>query len=221
MLYYFHMNSFSALICGYGVPKDILKDKNYFSYLTQVFNFLFDRFADAEGVIVPSGGPTDCFSPFKRTEAKEMQRWFQDKLAHVKKQNKISLKWKIRLENRSLSTVENLLYSKPMLAGQIFVFAEKTRTTRVKKLTKNIFGTKAKDIFFDFDGSETRYKTSAIKKREQQASQIEFACVKNPKRLIERRKIAKEKLSLMRQYGPEEALRQWMTKNGSRAKIKK
>ena len=206
--------NFSALVCGYGVPKNILADKNYFSYLTQIFNFLFDRFADSEGVIILSGGPTDCFSPFKRTEAQEMKHWFENKIGQLKKQNKISLEWKLRLENKSLSTVENLLYSKKLLSGEIFVFAEKTRAARMKKLTKLILGPKAKNIFFDFDGSETRYKTSAIKARERQAEHIELACLKNPKLLNERRKLVKEKLSLMRRLGPEEGLRRWMERAG-------
>jgi hypothetical protein len=206
--------TFSALICGYGVPKNILKDQNYNSYLTQVFNFLFDRFANQPGTVVLSGGPTDCFAPYRRTEAKEMLCWFQDKTRHLKKQNKISLKWKFRLESKSLSTVENLLYSKSLLNGKIFIFAEKTRTARVKKLTKQIFDTEAKNIFFDFDGSETRYKTLAIKKREQKAMRLELSCINNPKQLKKRRGLVKEKLSLMRKYGPEEGLRKWLGQKG-------
>ncbi|KKT69973.1 MAG: hypothetical protein UW63_C0040G0009 [Candidatus Uhrbacteria bacterium GW2011_GWF2_44_350] len=133
---------FSALVCGYGVPKNILNDKNYHTYLTQIFNFLFDRFANTSGTVVLSGGATDCFPPFKRTEAREMKKWFDQKIRIVQKETGQKIPWAFILDNKALSTVENILYFKPLAKNKIFIFAEKTRAERIKKISKKIFKNK-------------------------------------------------------------------------------
>lgn len=201
---------FSALVSGYGVPEDIITDKNYFSYLTQVFNFLFDRFANSKGTIVLSGGSTDCFSPFKRTEAREMKKWFGKKIREVQKETEQKIPWKFVLDNKALSTVENLLFFKPFAKGKIFIFAEKTRTARVKKLAQKIFTNKINLIFFDFDASFTRYHKNAIKKRETGAIATNLPAAIDRQKLLEVRKAVKRKLALMRKCGPEEGLKRWM-----------
>ncbi|MFH1089517.1 MAG: ElyC/SanA/YdcF family protein [Candidatus Uhrbacteria bacterium] len=203
-------SQFSALICGYGIPKDIMTDENYFSYLTQVFNFLFDRFADTKGSIVLSGGATDCFPPFKRTEAREMKRWLVEKIKNVEKETQKKILWKIILDNKALSTLENLVNFEPFAKGEALIFAEKTRTDRIKRLAKIIFKNQAKCIFFDFDGSFARYHKEAIQVREKNALVAHLAAVKDRSKIKDIRQAVQRRLSLMRKYGSEEGLRIWL-----------
>jgi len=201
---------FSALVCGYGIPKDIMTDKNYFSFLTQIFNFLFDRFADTAGTIVLSGGPTDCFPPFKRTEAREMKRWFAEKIKIIEKETNQKIPWKFILDNKALSTLENLVNFKPFAKGEAIIFAEKTRTDRIKKLAKIIFKNQVKCIFFDFDGSFARYHKEAIQIREKNALAVHLAAVKDREKIKNIRQAVQKRLSLMRKHGAEEGLRIWL-----------
>jgi len=124
------------IVNGYGVPKNIFKDDNYHFYLNMVFNRVWDvvhnspqipsqplrgeakqnpplKVRGGEGgvMLIFSGGPTDCFPPYKRTEAGEMKRYFltlmrRDKVRDVTKH------WKIVLQQKALTTVENLVYGK-------------------------------------------------------------------------------------------------------------
>jgi len=204
------MKNFSALVCGYGVPKDILEDKNYHTYLTQIFNFLFDKFSETSGTIVLSGGPTDCFPPYRRTEAREMKKWFDQKITEVKKETKQKISWKFILDNKALSTVENLLYFKPLANGEIFIFAEITRKTRIKKISEKIFDKKAELVFVDFDASFARYHKEAIKKREAQAIADNLPAINSKQKLLEVRQAVKKKLDLMRKNGTEKGLKTWM-----------
>jgi hypothetical protein len=201
---------FSALVCGYGIPEDIMTDKNYFSYLTQVFNFLFDRFADTEGSVFLSGGPTDCFPPFKRTEARETKRWLVEKIKSAEKEIGQKIPWKIILDNKALSTLENLVNFKPFAKGRVIIFAEKTRTDRIKKLAKIIFKNQAKCVFFDFDGSFARYHKEAIRIREKNALIVHLAAVRDRGKIKDIRQAVQRKLSLMRKHGAEEGLRIWL-----------
>ena len=67
------------LILGYGIPKNISKDGNYNFYLKIVFNRIFEitiKKCLIEPLVILSGGKTDCFSPYARTEAEEMTKLF-------------------------------------------------------------------------------------------------------------------------------------------------
>jgi hypothetical protein len=95
---------FSALVCGYGVPKDIATDPNYMAYLHAVVNRLFVNHRDDPGTIVVSGGATGLVKPYRQTEAGEMARWMGEKIGNLKLGN-----WKLVADGKALTTVENLL----------------------------------------------------------------------------------------------------------------
>jgi len=67
------------IVMGYGVPQDIMADGNYAVYLRNVFNHIYDEASrrKVEPIIIFSGGKTDLFKPYKRTEAGEMIKFFQ------------------------------------------------------------------------------------------------------------------------------------------------
>jgi len=179
-------------------------DPNYQAYLHPILNRLFDLYHGVSGTIVLSGGPTDLFPPYRRTEAGEMAKWLRWTRAARQEA------WDVVLERHSLTTVENLLNFVPKIseARDILVFCEKTRARRIHCLIREIPALhQAKVVAIDFDVSPRRYDQAATKQRERTALQLELSAIKNPHALAHVRKLAKEKLRLMRQYPPEEAHR--------------
>lgn len=156
------------LIFGYGVPKNILKDKNYNFYLNVIFNRIYDitRKENIKNpIIITCGGPTDLIKPYKKTESQEMLKWFDFKIKSKSFLKSITKNWIFLKENKSLSTLENLLNSKYIISkrkinkANIFVFCEMTRQRRIKILAKKVFVRKYKVriIPIDFDMSINRY----------------------------------------------------------------
>ena len=85
---------FIALICGYGIPKDIMTDRSYHAYLVAVTNWLYDRYRDTPGKIIMNGSPTDIIKPYRRTEANEIAKWMHDRLLQIKKASGSKPNWK-------------------------------------------------------------------------------------------------------------------------------
>lgn len=194
---------FSALVCGYGVPEDILTDRSYHAYLVGVTNWLFDRYRDASGRIVLVGGPTDIVVPSDRTESGEMARWFKKRLTDLESWTGYSLRWKIIVRPRALSSVENLLAFKPFVKDETVVFCETTRATRVRKLTRAVLGTRnVRVVPIDFDGSPRRYQP--IRNGEQEAAflKMELHAARDPGARRKLRAMMREKLARMRKLGP-------------------
>lgn len=210
------MKSFSALICGYGVPKNIDTDPNYQAYLHPVVNYLFRHHRNTNGTIVLNGGATDIFKPYKRTEAGEMKKWLQKKVDEIRwpsqnVNNGILDGWQVLAKPKALTTVETLLnFAKTDMKGlsDILIFCEATRAARIRRLVREIPSLRsAETIPIDFDTSPRRYDLETIKKNERDFLQLELAALHNPTGLKSLRTFAQEKLRLMRQYTPEEAHR--------------
>ncbi len=200
--------TFVALVCGYGVPKDIFTDQNYSSYLTSCFNTLFEKFSETTGTIVFSGGRTDLFPPYRRTEAREMKRWFTRQLAIARKESGTRLPWKFTLDTHALTSVENILNFRPYVSQQVkvIIFGEQTRAHRLRKFFRAAFPDQRFTLVpIDFDASKNRYRVDHVKKRETRALAIGLEAIKNPKVLALCRAIAKKKIRAMREHGPKSA----------------
>lgn len=201
--------TFVTLICGYGVPENMDADPNYQAYLHPVINYLFDRYRDARGVIVASGGPTDLAKPYRRTEASEIKRWIASHLKSMPKTTRPSA-WRVAAETRSLTTVENLLNFVPYLgdAADVVVFCEHTRAARVRTLARAIPALRAARVVgIDFDASPRRYSPAAAAEAERASLRVERAAVSDPRMRARVRAFAQEKLRRMHQYDPTEAHR--------------
>ena len=168
-----------------------------------------------------NGGLTDCYKPYRRTEAGEMARWFRDKITSVGSDARLStealakvdkgvMRWQIVSCPSSLSSVENLLNFKPFVhsGSDIIIFCEKTRTSRIRKLAKQISAQRKFTIVpIEFDGSPRRYQPIRNKQSERDFLRMELAALKNKKDLEKLRAFMKEKLRLMRHYSAAEAHR--------------
>ncbi len=244
------------IINGYGVPKDIFKDDNYHFYLNMVFNQIwwFDRahhdkkenvtLSLSKGgnnvLIIFSGGKTDCFPPYRRTEAGEMKKLF----LHI--MNRDSVKettkhWTIVTQTKSLTTVENLVYGRELiysLSGgsakskglhygssatssesiNVSYFCESTRFERSHILSRKVF-LKAWNptvIPIDFDVSPQRYLNEALlNAREKKALEYELWALKSSKNLKAWREVYQERIKFLRNAGQKanhEAVKEWLEK---------
>ncbi|MFA4954455.1 MAG: hypothetical protein WC641_04035 [Patescibacteria group bacterium] len=140
-----------AAINGYGIPRDILTDMSYHAYLVQVFNYVWRNYGDARLTLIPTGGKTDLFPPYKRTEAGEMARWFKPRI------KKLKLKWDIETCG-ALTALENMLTVKRLVGNASGVyFCELSRRAKMQRLAREVFGNKVRVIGLEFDGSAPGY----------------------------------------------------------------
>jgi len=211
------------LIFGYGVPKNILVDENYNLYLKTIFNQVYDFVTKNKiqnPLIICSGGKTDCFKPYKRTEGDEMIK-FLKKLCQQSFLKPVTKNWLFISEKISLSTLENFLYCKNILKKQkiisarLFVFCEQTRVKRVKILAKKILAKKYNltVIPVDFDTSPNRYlDPQFLTEKERLVLKHDLWALENPANLKKYHQLFEEKLKFLRKAGPEvhtKAVQEW------------
>jgi len=210
------------IICGYGIPEDINSDQNYLTYLNIVFNKIFERSKNEEGVLMPSGGPTSCTPPFQGTEAEVMAEYLQNLMSKEEVKNQTD-KWKIYLEHKSLSTLENFLLSQKIIEdnnikGPITMFCEATRKSRLQMLGQEIFKDQPFTIeAIDFDTTANRYLDQAvIDRKEKIAAKEALWTLEDPERIAKHHEIFEKKLAFLRQRQSEglshvEAVTEWFT----------
>ncbi|OGH71239.1 MAG: hypothetical protein A2921_01850 [Candidatus Magasanikbacteria bacterium RIFCSPLOWO2_01_FULL_43_20b] len=200
-------------IFGYGVPKNIIEDDNYRRYLSIVFNRIFDIAGGEKATILFCGGSTDCFKPYKRTEADEMSRLFKN-LAKRKEVGGEAKKWEYILLNKTVCGLENILYTVGYLKKNrikktdVNVFCEQTRTRRIKtllaygkKYDKKLHQINFRILPVDFDLSSNRYLAKEfIAKREKHDTKQEFEAIKSQKALLKWRQWHLRKLEYLRKH---------------------
>lgn len=212
------------LVFGYGIPKNILKDENYNFYLKMVFNKIYDIVAKSKpgkSLIVCCGGETDMFKPYKRNEADEMIKLFTELTEERPFLNSITKNWLFISENKSLSTLENIINSKKIIdkrkikKANFFIFCEQTREKRTKVLVKKIFD---KNYNFqitpiDFDVSANRYLSPEfLTKKENVELEHSLWALQSPENLKKHHEVFVEKIEYLRKAGHKvhvEAVKEW------------
>lgn len=198
------------IICGYGVPKDILHDNNYNIYLHIAFNQIYN-FTQVKKIhnpiIIFSGGQTDCFKPYRRQESVLMNLFFK-KWSQRMQLKTLTKDWQILLENKSLSTLENLLFSKSLLKskkikkGIIYIIHEQTHNRRLKILATKIFSSGFKTFYWpiDFDISANRYLgEDFLSKKEAKTLNHDLWSMQSKDNLIKHHNLYQKKLIFLRQ----------------------
>lgn len=216
------MKSNIFLIPGYGVPKDILKDENYSFYLKMVFNSVYDsaiKTNTPKNYVIFSGGKTDCFKPYKRTEAEEMQRYMKTYLTTKPYLNSFIKTLQFIIEKNALSSLENFLNTRTILEkkkieGSIYVFCEKTRIRRMGALAKKVFlGTKVELVPIDFDSSANRYLAlEFIEEREKKILKLDLWALKHESNTKRHHTLFKKKIDYLRKSGSKNqvaAVKKW------------
>lgn len=199
------------LVLGYGIPKNILKSEKYGFYLNSVFNKIYDLAVKnkiSKPIIIFSGGDTDRYKPYKRNEADEMIKLFRilKKRSFVKK---VAKDWILLPEKKSLSTLENFLNCKKIIANKkikeanLHIFCEQTRRKRVRTLAGKIFGQNYKCciIPLDFNFSFNRYLDPdfIIKKERTELKHCLWA-LRSKKNLEMHHKTFEEKFAFLRKF---------------------
>lgn len=200
------------IIPGYGVPRRIERDENYRVYLGSVFNVIFRESSafKLRPQIIFTGGPTDCFPPYRRTEARVMRDWFAQRLLQpsVRQQAR---RWRLRHESHSLSTVENLVFTRRMLmrpSRPLTIFCEWTRRQRVASLARRIFPGPVRIIPIDFDQSDNRYENSrSIRRREQLHLLVSKLVLTDPAAWRSYHRLFVERLRTLRRGGGKQQVR--------------
>lgn len=205
------MNSI-FLVFGYGVPKNILKDENYNFYLKMVFNKIYDIVIKNHiynPIIITCGGKTDMFKPYDRTEADEIIRFFKTFIRERPFLNSVTENWKFISENKSLSTLENLLNSLDIVQkrdipeANFYIFCEQTRQKRIKVLAKQILDKYNFTVFpIDFDTSPNRYlPIEYLAEKENKELQHSLWALQSPENLSKHHKVFEEKFAYFRTIG--------------------
>lgn len=206
------------VVMGYGVPEDILVDAQYQTYLRTVLNEIYDfsfRFGVEGSQVILPGGNTDCFEPFDRTEAGEMKRYFE----HLSKDDfvaQIISQWTIVLEERSLSSVENFVFSKELLDSDVehvVIFSDATREKRNAAIAQIVFDQPTTVIPVNFDVSASRYVGhNFIQKKEAAALKHALWALESEENAKKHHELLEEKIRRLREAGPEkhqEAIKEW------------
>lgn len=215
------------IVSGYGVPKDIFKDFNHNIYLLAVFNKIFDtvrKDSIKKPLIICSGGKTDTFKPYRRSEGGEIVKLLKSftKRPYLKAPTK---DWEFAVESKSLSTLDNSLYSLEILKrkriskAKIYIFCEATRTKKVKLLSKKVFGSSyvIRVVPVDFDVSANRYLDQEfIDKKESIDIKYSLWALENPENYKQFRKIFQDKITYWRKQGknnsPQQVKKWWEKK---------
>lgn len=212
------MNIF--IICGYGLPKDIRDDQNYLTYLNVAFNRMYELAARQAATVIPCGGPTNCSPPFDGTEAQFISGYLKELMDReaTREQTK---DWEVALEDRSLSSLENLVFAKDIIqergiSGPLTIFCEKTREPRLRLFADKIFQGAPVEIFaIDFDISKNRYlDPETIKRKEDLAAQEGLWTLEDPERLRKHHELFEAKFAFLRQRQTEglshaDAVKEW------------
>jgi hypothetical protein len=210
------------IICGYGLVKDVGADENYRTYLHSVFNQIYSLCANEPATIIPCGGPTVGDGIFEGTEAVMVGSYLQAMMdrATTKQQTR---DWNVVLEDRSLSSLENLVFAKQLidtrhLSGPITIFCEATRVHRNEKTAEIVFGGETRIAGIDFDVSQNRYLDPAIIHNKESTALAEALwTLENPERLARHHKFFEQKLAFFRERQAAgirhvDVCTEWMTK---------
>lgn len=163
-----------AAINGYGVPRDILSDMSYHAYLVQVFNYLWRKYGDTRLTLIPAGGKTDLFPPYKRTEAGEIARWLKPRV------KKLKLEWNIKTCGAPMA-LGNMLAIKRLVGNASGVyFCELSRVVKMRRLAREVFGDKVRVIGIEFDGSAPGYDLKTRRAMERLDVRYGLLALKDP-----------------------------------------
>lgn len=211
------------IIVGYGIPKDILQDENYQIYLKVAFNNVWNQTTSEDRpLILMCGGPTDMYEPYERTEADEMIRAFRVLMDRDAVRERTA-NWELSAEDRSLSTLENLLFAREILHergitdAQVTIIGEETRAKRLIETEKQVLSEFEVDVItIDFDQSLNRYlDPEFLAKKEALVAKADALALQDPVKLQQLHELYEEKLTFLRERGPEkhaEAVRDWWQK---------
>lgn len=202
------------IVPGYGIPKDIFTNKTYAIYLKHVYDHVLinsTKYPKTKIIIIFSGGLTDILPPYKRTEAKEMYKYFTKTFG-------LNIKYiKYKLEQRSLSSLENQIYSKQIIDRikstnkNITIFGEKSRLARIRKTAKIIFP-KISAVGITLPENKQVADKKLVNKKEKIVMEYSLWALKSEQNLKKFRRVFINKFRYLRKFpidAQDEAVTKW------------
>ncbi len=189
------------IVPGYHLPKDINNDQTYMKYFDYVCIEIKKISNDEKVLIVLSGGNIDMDEPFDKILSKEMMKLFE------KYKTKYNLNCLIKTEEKSLSSLENLLYSRDIIdefndKNEIYIFSDTQRLSRMKVLADNVFDN-PKMLGIDLSQSEEKQNADTVNKKEELATKFSLWALRSEKNFEKFRNIYSEKYAYLRTIPPE------------------
>ncbi len=201
------------IVPGYHLPKDIHKDETYKKYFDFVCREI-TRTSDSEKVaVVLSGGNIDMDEPFDKVLSKTMLPLFKEYI------DKYHLNCLLKTEEKSLSSLENLMYSKELLDqlapnSDIYIFSDAQRVKRLTVLADNVFNN-PKILGIDLSHPEERKNAEVVNKKEELATNFSLWALKSKANFEKFKNVYSDKYAYLRTVPPEkrkEAEIEWWKK---------
>ena len=189
------------IVPGYHMPRDFFIDEAYNKYFNFVCREIKKISAADKVIIVLSGGNIDMDEPYNRILSKEMKGPFSV-IA-----DGYNLNYSIFTEEKSLSSIENLIYSKDIINSidgekEIYIFSDLQRADRTK-LTSDIIFYKYKLLTIDLSSNEEKQNQVIVKKKEKLAIDFSLWALKNKENLEEFKNVYVDKFKLLRSVSSE------------------
>lgn len=185
------------IVPGYHLPKDISKDEVYKIYFNYVCQEIKKTCLNGEKItVLLSGGNIDMDQPFVRILSKEMKKSF------LATSNSYNLNCTLFTEEKSLSSIENLIYSKEIIdeiEGDklIYIFSDLQRAKRTQ-LTADIIFKDYKLLTIDLSSKEERNNQEIVEKKEKLALNFSLWALQNKDNLEEFKQVYVDKFKLLR-----------------------
>jgi hypothetical protein len=189
------------IIPGYHLPNNIENDEKYIKYFDFACKEIV-RISNSEKVLVIlSGGNIDMDKPFDRILSKVMLPLFKSYI------DKYNINCLVKTEEKSLSSLENLIYSKDILDEfkenlETYIFCDKQRLERSKILADKVFNN---PIMLGVDISHDLEKQNAdlVNKKEELATKFSLWALKSKDNFDKFKSIYNEKYTYLRTVSPE------------------
>lgn len=185
------------IVPGYHLPKSIESDEVYIKYFSYVCEEINKLCKDRDKItVLLSGGNIDMDKPFNRILSQEMKKPF-DVVA-----KKFNINCTTLTEEKSLSSIENLIYSKNIIDKingdkEIYIFSDLQRSERTKITTDIIFN-KYELLTIDLGSKEEKQNQEIVNKKENLAIKLSLWALKNNENLEEFKNVYIDKFKLLR-----------------------
>ncbi|KKQ37070.1 MAG: hypothetical protein US53_C0029G0019 [Candidatus Woesebacteria bacterium GW2011_GWA1_37_7] len=189
------------IIPGYHLPNNIENDEKYIKYFDFACSEIVKVSNSEKVVVILSGGNIDMDKPFDRILSKVMLTLFEKYI------DKYNMNCLVKTEEKSLSSLENLIYSKDILNEfkdnfEIYVFSDKQRIERSKILADKVFDNPIM-LGVDISHELERQNTEVVNKKEELATKFSLWALKSKENLDKFKNVYNEKYTYLRTISPE------------------
>ncbi len=189
------------IIPGYHLPNNIENDEKYIKYFDFACNEIAKISNSEKVLVILSGGNIDMNKPFERILSKVMLPFFKIYI------DKYNINCLIETEEKSLSSLENLMYSKDILDKfkgnfEIYIFSDKQRLDRSKMIADKVFDN---PIMLSVDISHELEKQNAevVNKKEELATKFSLWALKSKDNFDKFKSVYNDKYTYLRTISPE------------------